>query len=175
MANCNTIKSITAGCDFNSGGIYEVYIADQLDVTATTVNVSAHTITTIGLSGSAKFATFQFKRNVGSLVVEPAVDLINGTTIYNTTLTLQFNRREAAKSAQLMILGSGQRYLDIIVKDALGQYSFVDFAQFNGGNEETGVKKEDGSKYTLTFLAQLDTRPYFVDPTIISGITAIVS
>lgn len=169
--SCNTIESILKGCDTNSGGIYEVYINDQDNITGTTVNTSAHTITGITTNGTL-YETFQFKRNIGNLVVSPAIDLANGSTYYPATLSLIFHKREASKSRALQILAEGQRYLSIIVKDANGKYWYIDYAQLNGGDEDSGTAKADGSKYTVTFLADLDNRPYEVDATIIPALLA---
>jgi hypothetical protein len=169
MANCNEIESILSSCDGNnSGGIFEAYIIDQDRVTGTTV--SAHTVTAVALSGSALYSTFQFKRNVGNAVTTPTIDLINGSTFYSSTISLVLHRREASKSAALQILGEGQRYLNIILKDANGKYWMYDDAQLNGGDEDSGTSRGDGSKYTITFLAEDDVRPYEVDSGIIAAL-----
>lgn len=166
---CSAIQSLLKGCDPNNvGGIFEVYIIDTDSVTATTISASAHTITSLGVTED--FSTFQFRRNVGNFTVEPAVDLLVGSTIFNATLTLQFTRREGSKSRALSILGEGQRFLNIIVKAADGTYSYFDHMQINGGAEESGTVKADGSKYTVTFLGEMDQRPYFVDPAIVAAL-----
>lgn len=172
MANCNSLESILKGCDTNSGGIYEAFIIDQDSITGVTVSASAHTVTAIDLSLTEKFDTFQFKRNVGNMVVSPAIDLANGSTYYTATISLVFHKREGSKSRALQILAEGQRYLGIIIKDANGLYWYVDNAQLNGGDEDSGTAKADGSKYTVTFMAEMDNRPYVVDSAIIAGLLA---
>jgi hypothetical protein len=168
MANCNSLEGILKGCDNNAGGIYEAYFIDQDSVTGVTVNATAHTITAIGTIED--FTPFQFKRNVGNLVVSPTIDLVNGSTFYTSTLTLAFHKREGIKSRALQILAEGQRYLGVIIKDANGKYWYLDYAQLNGGDEESGTAKADGSKYTVTFVAEMDNRPYEVDSTIIAAL-----
>lgn len=168
MANCNSIEGILKGCDTNAGGIYVAYIIDQDSVTGTTLDVTAHTLTAISTTES--FDVFEFKRNVGNMIVTPTIDLVNGSTYYSATITLVFNKREGIKSRALQILAEGQRYLAIIIKDANNKYWYVDYAQLNGGDEDTGTAKADGSKYTVTFVAELDNRPYEVDPTIIPAL-----
>lgn len=165
---CNNLTTITKGCDNNQGGIYSAYIIDTDSVTATTVTTSAHTITQLGTTED--FTTFDFKRNVGSVSVEPQISLENGSTFYRATITLVFHRREASKSRALQILGEGQRYLDMIILDANGLYTYIDHAQLTGGAEETGTAKGDGSKYTVTFQADMDTRPYFVTSAIVPAL-----
>jgi hypothetical protein len=165
---CNSLTSILKSCSNNQGGIYSVWINETDNVTGTTVSVSAHTIT--GISATTDFTTFEFNRNVGSVVIDPKIDLSIGSTYFEAKISLVFHRREAAKSRALYILGEGQRYLDIIFLDANGIYWYVDHAQLDGGTEETGVTKADGSKYTVTFKADMSTRPYAVDSTIVPAL-----
>ena len=163
MASCTSLNSILKGCDINNvGGIYTVYINDQQEISGTTVDITGHTVTAITLTGSNKYQTFQFNRNIGNLKIDSTVDLLAGSTVFKATLTLKFLRREATKSRALQVLGEGQRYLSIIVKDAIGNYTYIDYAQLSGGDEDTGTKKEDGSHYNVIFTADLDNRPYFV-------------
>lgn len=168
---CTTLTSITKGCSNNQGGITAVYINDVDNISAVTASALTHKITGItGPTAGIKFTAFEFVRNVGSVTIEPTIDLVNGSTYYEATMTLVFHRREASKSRALQILGEGQRYLDIIFLDANGIYWFLDHAQLSGGAEETGTARADGSKYTVTFVAQMDTRPYEVDSTIVPAL-----
>lgn len=167
---CNTISSILKGCDSNNiGGIYEIYIQDQDLVGTPTVNTTAHTIT--ALTASSDFSIFQFKRNVGELKVDSAIDLLAGSSIHNATVTIKLTRREGTKSRAISILGEGQRFLAIIVKGADGQYTYIDYAQLSVTNESTGVKKEDGTSYELTFVSNMDTLPYFIDSGVVTTLT----
>lgn len=165
---CNTLNNITKSCDNNQGGIYVAYVNDTDNITTFTTNGASHSVT--GLTSSTDFVTFDFVRNVGSVVADPKIDLINGSTYFEVTVTFVFHRREAAKSRALTVLGEGQRYLDIIVKDANGLYSYIDHAQLSGGTEETGTAKADGSKYNVTFIAQMDNRPYFVSDALVATV-----
>jgi hypothetical protein len=169
---CNNLASILKGCDTNSGGIYEAYIIDQDDIVSYTANASTHTITAMTISTGVTYSTYQFKRNVGNMVIAPAIDLVNGSSFFNHTISLVFHKREASKSRALQILGEGQRYLSIILKDANGLYWYVSYAQLNGGDEDTGTAKADGSKVTVTFLAEMDNRAYAVDSSLIAGLIA---
>ena len=163
---CTNLTSITKSCSNNQGGIFAVYINDTENVTAITASASTHTIT--GVTASPDFTTFDFNRNVGSVTIDPKIDLINGSTYFEAKMTLVFHRREAAKSRALQILGEGQRFLDIIFLDANGLYWYLDHAQLDGGAEETGTARADGSKYTVTFMAQMSNRPYEVLSSIIT-------
>lgn len=164
---CNTLTSITKSCSNNQGGIYSVYINDTDNVI---VAASASTWQITSATASPKFTSFEFNRNVGSVTVDPKIDLINGSTYFEVKVSLVFHRREAAKSRALQILGEGQRYLDIIFLDANGVYWYIDHAQLDGGTEETGTTKADGSKYTVTFMAQMDNRPYEISKTLVTAV-----
>lgn len=166
---CNSILGIAKGCEGNNiGGIYEVYIADQEVVTATTISTSAHTITALGVSSD--FSTFQFNRNVGNFTTEETRDLLVGSNMVKGTVTLQLNRREGSKSRALSILGEGQRYLAMIVKSADGTYTYFKDMQLISTNEDSGTARADGSKYTVTFSNEDENLPYFVDSAIIAGL-----
>jgi hypothetical protein len=165
---CTTLSALVKSCSNNQGGISAVYINDSDNVTAITEAPITHTIT--AMTALPKFTTFEFNRNVGSSTVEPKIDLINGSTYYEAKMTLVFHRREAAKSRALTILAEGQRYLSIIYKDANGIFWYLKDAQLDGGAEETGTARADGSKYTVTFTAQMENRPYEVISTVVPGV-----
>lgn len=167
---CNTIEGILKGCeDSNSGGIYTIYIQDTDSVTWT-ADVSAHTLTT--LTATTDFQTFQFNRNTGSANVSEKIDLINGSTYFEATLSIVLNRHTAAKHRAITILGQGQRFVDVIVTDANNVNWFYDHAQLTANEATTGVAKADGQKYTLTFVAQMDNLPYEVSDALLAGVTA---
>lgn len=167
MANCTTLTSITKSCSNNQGGIYSVYINDTNNVTVTAATASW---TIASATASPKFTSFDFNRNVGSVTIDPKIDLINGSTYYEAKVTLVFNRREAASSRALTIIGEGQRFLEIIFLDANGIYWYLDHAQLDGGTEETGTARADGSKYNVTFTALMDNRPYEIAKSIVTTV-----
>lgn len=154
---CNAITSITKGCEVsNSGGIYSIAIQDTANV-AYTADTTGCTMT--ALSASPKFQLYEFNRNVGSANVSQKTDLIAGSTYFEGTITIVLNRHTAAKHAAIQVLGAGQRFLDIIVKDAAGNYRYYDHCQLTGNETTTGTAKADGQKYTLTFVTQMDNMP----------------
>jgi hypothetical protein len=166
---CTALSAVTKGCSNNQGGIFSLWINDTDNVSNKTVDLASHTIT--GLTASPKFTQFEFNRNVGSVVTEPKIDLVAGSTYYESKITLVFNRREGSKSRALNILAEGQRFLDIIYKDANDLYWYIDHAQLDGGAEETGTARADGSKYNVTFTAQMAQREYGVTASLITSLT----
>ena len=171
---CNTsLTSILKSCDNNTGGVVKFYIAPSEFVTGTTV--SAGTVTAISMSGSSKFVEYQFNKNTANYVEEAAISLENGSTFFTTTVTLSIPRREVVKRNSIALVAAGQRDLKIILKDGNGLYWYVGYA--NSANltalgEGSGTAKGDGSKYTLTFVAEEPDLMYEVNSSIISALIA---
>jgi hypothetical protein len=166
---CQNIQGIIKGCDNSLGGINAVWLIDQDSVTATTVDLTAHTVTAITTNGDL-FQGFEFKRNVGNFIGTPTIDLINGSTFYSYTLTLMFHKREATKSYSLQLLGEGQRYLNAIVRDNLGKFWYLTDLQLNGGDETSGTLKADMNGYTVTFLGEMLNRAYEITAGIVPAL-----
>lgn len=171
---CNTaLTSILKTCDNNTGGVTKFYIAPTEFVSGTTV--SAGTVTAISMSGSSKFVEFQFNKNTANYVEEAAISLENGSTFFTTTITLSIPRREVAKRNSLQLIAAGQRDLKIIMKDGNGLYwlaGYANSANLTGLGEGSGTAKGDGSKYSLTFIAEEPELMYEVNSSIIAALIA---
>ena len=158
---CNTLTSILKGCDSNIGGITSIYINDQDNMTGTIVE-NNWIISSFGTLADP-FVPFEFRRNTGMYTEEAAIDLVNGSSYITGTITLIFHRREASKSKAIKILGEGQRDLAIVVGDANGKYWYFPKAQLTAVTEGSGTAKADGSKYSVTFVAENENLAYEVD------------
>jgi hypothetical protein len=163
---CTTLTSILKGCDSNIGGITSILINDQENVDTSLIDVTNYVITDFGTLADP-FIPFEFRRNTGMYTEEAAIDLVNGSSFYTQTVTLIFHRREAAKSKAIKILGEGQRDLALVVGDANGKYWYFPKAQLTAVTEGSGTAKADGSKYSVTFVAENEQLAYEVDSTII--------
>jgi hypothetical protein len=165
---CTTLTSILKGCDSNIGGITSIYVNDMDNVTGP-ISVTDYVIDDFGTLVDP-FIPFEFRRNTGMFTEEAAIDLVNGSSFYTQTVTLIFHRREAAKSKAIKILGEGQRDLALVVGDANGKYWYFPKAQLTAVTEGSGTSKADGSKYSVTFVAENEQLAYEVDSTIIPDI-----
>lgn len=165
---CTTLESILKGCDSNIGGITSILINDQDNVVGPIVE-AAYLITDFGTLADP-FLSFEFRRNTGMYTEEAAIDLVNGSSYYTQTITLIFHRREAAKSKAIKILGEGQRDLALVVGDANGKYWYFPKAQLTAVSEGSGTAKADGSKYSITFVAENENLAFEVDAAIIPHI-----
>jgi hypothetical protein len=168
--SCTTLIGITKGCDNNIGGITAIYINDMDNVGIPTIDQTAYMVD--AQTVTEPYEVFEFRRNTGNFTEESAIDFANGSSFVTATITLMFHRREASKSKAIKILSEGQRDLAIIVKDANGKYWYFPYAQLSATAEGSGTAKADGSKYSVTFIAENENLAYEVDPTIIAGLLA---
>ena len=166
---CTTLTSILKSCDSNIGGIVSILINDQENVDTSLIDVTDYVITDFGTLVDP-FIPFEFRRNTGMYTEEAAIDLVNGSSFYTQTVTLIFHRREAAKSKAIKILGEGQRDLALVVGDANGKYWYFPKAQLTAVTEGSGTAKADGSKYSVTFVAENEQLAYEVDKDVIPDI-----
>jgi hypothetical protein len=154
---CLSLESIQKSCDNNSGGIYQVWFIpqDNIDVVTSNTTYPAYEVTAITVNPLlTTFDSYFIRRNTSNYTEEQAADLINGSTFVTQTINLVFHRREAAKSNALKILASGQQYLAGVVLDANGKYWYFPYLQMTATGEGSGTARADGSKYTVTLVAE---------------------
>jgi hypothetical protein len=83
-----------------------------------------------------------------------------------------FHRRDQAKSQAIKVLGAGQQYLNAIIEDANGKFWYFPYLQLSAVGEGSGTARADGSKYSVTLIAENDFLAYEVDSTIIAALIA---
>jgi hypothetical protein len=169
--SCATLEQIIKDCSNNSGGIYTLLINQQDNITAITTDETSTNWEVTAITHSAPYVPLEFKRNTGSFTEEGAIDLVNGSSYVTQTINLMFHRRDQEKSRAIKVLGAGQQYLNAVIGDANGKFWYFPFLQVSAYGEGSGVARADGSKYSLTLLAENETLAYEVDPTIIAGLT----
>jgi hypothetical protein len=157
---CNTLTTISGTCGNNAGGISELYLWDMDDNVATASTFSTTTFTwtaydiTAGTTGSNPPIAYIFNDKASNFTEETVVSLENGSTYNTQTVNLVFNRRSAAKSASIHLMGEGQRKLGALIKDANDTYWLIEDLQLTATGEGSGTVKGDGSKYTVTLTAE---------------------
>lgn len=160
MAICNVITGITKSCDNNMGGIAKLFLWDMEDVDNVTsvFDPTTYFWTAYDIAGGVPLANipvaFEFTRNNSGYTEETNIDLGNGSTYVTTTLNMIFTRREAAKSAKIKILAEGQRFLGALIQDSNNLFWLCENLQLSATGEGSGVAKADGSKYSVTLLAE---------------------
>ena len=166
--SCEALISIEKPCDNNIGGIKTVWIAPQDDVTLVQPAPGTWIINTI-TSISPNCAVYAINRNTGNYTEDTAIDLINGSTFVTQTITLMFNRRDKEKSEAIHVLGAGQQYLAVFIQDSNDKYWYFENVQLSATGEGSGTARADGSKYSVTLLAEADHLAYEVLSTQIVG------
>lgn len=171
--SCATLETILKSCDNNSGGIYKFYVNQQDNIASITTDETGTNWIVDGITlvdPLNPFIELEFRRNVSSYTEESNIDLINGSSYVTATINLMFHRRDQEKSRAIKVLGAGQQYLTGIVEDANGNYWYFPYLQLSATGEGSGVTRADGSKYSVTLVAENDYLAYAVDPTIIAGL-----
>ena len=164
--SCEALQSIAKTCDNNTGGIRTVWICQQENVTTATPDWE---ITSLVLTDPAN--VYAINRNTGNYTEETAIDLINGSSFVTQTITLMFNRRDKDKSEAINVLGSGQQYLAVFIQDANDKYWYFENVQLTATGEGSGTARADGSKYSITLLAESEHLAYEVTSTLITANT----
>ena len=133
-----------------------------MSVTVNTTNPGDWEVTGFTLTSLITFTDYYIRRNTSNYTEELAADLVNGSSFVTQTINLMFHRREQAKSRAIKILGSGQQYLSAIVKDANGKYWYFPYLQLSASGEGSGTARADGSKYSVTLIAENEFLAYEV-------------
>jgi hypothetical protein len=166
---CDALETITKSCDNNIGGIRKIWLNDQENITTDPVVAVAGEVTTLAVS--IDYTEFEINRNTGNYTEDTAVDLINGSTFITQTITLMFNRRDKDKSEAINILASGQRYLTAIILDANDKYWFFEDLQLTATGEGSGTARADGSKYSVTLLAESEHLAWEITEAAVTSVT----
>jgi hypothetical protein len=172
---CQALEAILKSCDNNSGGIYGIWI-NQQDEIASIVPTdpsagTGWTITAVNLVNPLNtFTNYYIRRNTSNFTEDSTIDLVNGSSFVTQTINLMFHRREADKSRAIKILGAGQEYLVAIVLDANGKYWYFPYLQLSATGEGSGTARADGSKYSVTLVAENEYLAYEVDPAALAAI-----
>jgi hypothetical protein len=162
--SCEVLQTIEKPCDNNIGGIRKVWMCKQ-DNVGTLVFTGNWEISTLPLTIDT--IAFAINRNTGNYTEETSQDLLTGSQLVTQTITLMFNRRDKAKSEAIHVLGSGQEYLAVFIEDANGLYWYFEDVQLTATGEGSGTQRNEGSKYSITLVAESDHLAYEIDSTLI--------
>ena len=160
--------SLTTGrkvpCKSAVGGIKTIYFADY--GTLGDASISAGEIT--ALAGTPDFFQFDVK---GSSALETAINSSreNGTTFYESTLTMSLTFQDKATQEELKLIAHARPH--VAIEDYNGNFFLLGLehgAEVTGGSITSGAAMGDLSGYSLTIVAQETAPPYFVTPTVIT-------
>lgn len=168
---CSSISlaGIGLGCKDSMGGIKEVYIIKENDVT--NITIEENIITAIETSTSAKFKTYKFRKGTSSMSTSLTTDEAAGTLSFQTDLALQFTKMETAKRLEIMALAVDS--VVVIVLDSNGHYWYLgkDFpVTASSATANSGTAFGDFSGYNITLTDNSRELPYEVEASIVSAL-----
>lgn len=164
---CLLTKGRALPCKSGVGGLKSVYFVDYGTLGA--ITITSNEITAI--AGTPTVMKFDIK---GNSTLETAVTSSreNGTTFYESTLTLNFTFLEKETQAEIQLLAVSRPH--IWVEDYNGNYFLVGKehgAELTSGTFSSGAAMADLSGYSLTFVAQEKAAPDFTVSTVVTGAT----
>lgn len=168
---CEELEEIIIDCGRNSGGITEVLAGDLASITSKTVDETTWKVT--DLTSNTAPVDIAIKRKTSNYTEDEQNDFNNGSVVVTATVNLMIHRRGAAKSRALNILGAGQRYLYVIVKDLNGKYWYFEYMQLQSTGEGSGQERADGSKYSVVMVGEDDHLAYEIDEAVVAALKAV--
>ena len=125
MACSNLTAGFTLDCNDSNGGIDKIFIANG---PVESITQSSGTITAITVGGSAltpsDFYDFDVPRQTSSFTETINVSQENGTVFYDQALTMIFNKMEAAKRDQILLMAQATDMV-VVFKDNNDKYFSV--------------------------------------------------
>ena len=165
---CSLTTGRTIPCKSAVGGIKNIFFTDY--GTLGTPTIVAGEIT--GFTGSPNFFRFKVK---GASSLETAINSSreNGTTFYESTLTMALTFQDKATQEELKLIAHARPH--VAVEDYNGNFFLVGLehgAEVTGGTISTGAAMGDLSGYNLTIVAQETAPPYFTTPNAVTDDTS---
>ena len=172
MACSNITGGFTLDCNNSNGGIDKIFIANCKVESITEAN---GTISAITVAGSAltpsDFFIFETPRQTSSFVETINVSQENGTVYYDQALTCIFNKLEASKRNEVLLMAQATDMV-VVFKDNNGKLFSVGIekgAFMSAGTANTGVAYGDRSGYELTITGMESSPAFEVDSAIVEA------
>lgn len=163
MACSNLTAGFTLDCNDSNGGIDKIFISNG---PVDSITESNGTITAITVAGSAltpsDFFDFEVPRQTSSFTETINVSQENGTVFYDQALTLIFNKMEASKRDQILLMAQATDMV-VVFKDNNAKYFSVGVergAFMTAGSSLSGTAYGDRNGYELT-ISGMEEKPSF--------------
>lgn len=172
MACSNLTAGFVLDCNDQNGGIEKLFIANG---PVEAITAAAGVVTAITVDGSAlvpaDFFVFELPRQTASATETINVSQENGTVVYNQDLTVAFNKLEAEKRNQILLMAQATSMV-VVYKTNAGKYFSVGLergAFLSAGSGVTGTAYADRAGYELT-ISGIEAAPsYEVTSTIVEA------
>jgi len=152
MACSNLTAGFTLDCNDSQGGIEKIFIGNGA---VESITETSGLVTAITVGGSAMvpadFFEFDTPRQTSSLTEATTVSQENGTITFDQQLTMVFNKMEAEKRNQLLLMAEATSMV-IVAKDNNGKYWSIGLERggyMTSGTAVSGVAYADRSGYEL--------------------------
>lgn len=156
MACSNLTAGFTLDCNESNGGIEKIFIANGPVESISTVTGNTGIVDDIIVGGSPltpnDFFVFEVPRQTSSITETHTVSQTNGTLFYDQALSMVFNKMEAAKRNQLLLVGQATNMV-VVAKDNNGKYWSIGLergAYMTAGTSVSGTAYGDQNGYQIT-------------------------
>lgn len=163
MACSNLTAGLTLDCNDSQGGIDKIFIANGA---VQSITESTGTVTAITVGGAAltpsDFFEFEVPRQTSSFTETITASQENGTVTYDQQLTMVFNKMEAAKRNQILLMGEATSMV-VVFKDNNGKYFSVGLergAYMVSGTSATNVAYADRNGYEI-IIGGMEAKPAY--------------
>jgi len=160
---CDITQGFTLDCNDSNAGLDKIFIANG---PVQSITETAGTITAITVGGSAltpsDFFEFEVPRQTSSFTETINVSNENGTVFYDQALTMVFNKMEASKRDQILLMAQNNEMV-VVFKDNNAKYFSVGIergAYMTAGTSTSGVAYGDRNGYELT-ISGMEASPSF--------------
>jgi len=172
MACSNLTAGFTLDCDDSNGGVEKIFIANG---PVQSITASSGVVTAITVGGSAltpsDFFTFEVPRQTSSFTETATVSQENGTLFFDQALTMVFNKMEATKRNELLLMGQATNMV-VVFKDNNGVYWSVGLergAYMTSGSTTSGTAYGDRNGYEIVISGAELEPTYEITSTIVEA------
>ena len=163
MSCSNLTAGFTLDCNDSNGGIDKIFIANG---PVQSISETAGVVTAITVGGSAltpsDFFEFEVPRQTSSFTETINVSQENGTVFYDQALTMVFNKMEADKRNQILLMAEATSMV-VVFKDNNGKLFSVGLergAYTSAGTAVSGASYADRNGYEIT-ISGMETAPAY--------------
>jgi hypothetical protein len=162
MSNCDISSGRLVDCKDSLGGIKAVYIGNYEDMLVQAGWVVAADIVTAIATAGQTFFEFELRPELSSMTVNYMADAASGTTFFEQTCSLTFQKLESTDIADIRELCEGRPNIWILDRnDNVWLLGAENGCHVTGGSIVTGVGYADMNGYTIDFTAR-EQNPLFM-------------
>jgi len=167
---CALTQGYTLDCKDSLGGVKNIWIANFNNVSG--VTASNGVISAISKANNGRFWLYQQYRDTAEAFEDIAGDPINGTVLYNQTVSLALRKMQASVRNEVKLLAAALTVM--VVQDRNDKYWYYGETMgldLNTGKIATGKAGPDKNGYDLTFTAGEPSPAQEVNSSVIATLT----